>query len=281
MSKYICIKKFTRTNVWINICWKLYEYSNCFKYYNLTHSGTNIRIYSYKQIWHEWMSEYIHKRKIDTNECLNKYLWPIYSNIWIYPVHSDLVYREPKEYRTCGHPWRPHAKCKSGEGILKKRHCPVVGCSWCPWCSWWSCWPLWPWWQGLTFSLPPPPFYSYDSSFIMPRLPHGKANDGKPLFITWRCDLLLWYWMLLRLRMPSQVREGFFKVDSHTSYLTDARMAMQSIYWLKATTKAILILLREFLAPVDLKTLFSFPRYSHLKMPEGTNHISIAYFRGW
>ena len=159
--------------------------------------------------------------------------------------------------------------------FTKRGGCPVAGC------SWWSCWPSWPWWQGLTFSLPPPPFYSYDSSFIMPRLPHGKANDGKPLFITWRCDLLLWYWMLLRLRMPSQVREGFFKVDSHTSYLTDARMAMQSIYWLKATTKAILILLREFLAPVDLKTLFSFPRYSHLKMPEGTNHISIAYFRGW
>jgi hypothetical protein len=46
------------------------HYSNIFEYssrfYTLTHSPTNVRIYSYKQIWHERMSEYIHKRKIDT-----------------------------------------------------------------------------------------------------------------------------------------------------------------------------------------------------------------------
>ena len=30
------------------------------------------------------MSEYIRKRKIDTNECPNIYSWPIYSNIRIF-----------------------------------------------------------------------------------------------------------------------------------------------------------------------------------------------------
>ena len=50
----------------------------------------NIRIYSYKQIWYERMSEYIHKRKIDTNECPNIYSWPIYSIIRIYSSHSGL-----------------------------------------------------------------------------------------------------------------------------------------------------------------------------------------------
>ena len=73
--------------------WKLHEYSNIFEYlsrfYTLTHSPTNVRIYSYKQIWHERMSEYIRKRKIDTNECPNIYSWPIYSNIRIYSSHSD------------------------------------------------------------------------------------------------------------------------------------------------------------------------------------------------
>ena len=71
--------------------WKLHEYSNIFEYssrfYTLTHSPTNVRIYSYKQIWHERMSEYIRKRKIDTNECPNIYSWPIYSNIRIYSSH--------------------------------------------------------------------------------------------------------------------------------------------------------------------------------------------------
>ena len=57
MFKYICINNLTRKNVWI---------------------------YSYKQIWHERMSEYIRKRKIDTNECPNIYSWPIYSNIRIF-----------------------------------------------------------------------------------------------------------------------------------------------------------------------------------------------------
>ena len=74
--------------------WKLHEYSNIFKYssrfYTLTHSPTNVRIYLYKQIWHERMSEYIRKRKIDTNECPNIYSWPIYSNIQIYSSHSDV-----------------------------------------------------------------------------------------------------------------------------------------------------------------------------------------------
>ena len=68
--------------------WKLHEYSNIFEYssrfYTLTHLPTNVRIYLYKQIWHERMSEYIRKRKIDTNECPNIYSWPIYSNIQIF-----------------------------------------------------------------------------------------------------------------------------------------------------------------------------------------------------
>ena len=78
--------------------WKLHEYSNIFEYssrfYTLTHSPTNVRIYSYKQIWHERMSEYIRKRKIDTNECPNIYSWPICSNIRIfkYSSHSNRVW---------------------------------------------------------------------------------------------------------------------------------------------------------------------------------------------
>ena len=36
------------------------------------------------------MPEHICKRKIDTNECLNKYVWLIYSNIWMYLSHSVL-----------------------------------------------------------------------------------------------------------------------------------------------------------------------------------------------
>ena len=77
--------------------WKLHEYSNIFEYssrfYTLTHSPTNVRIYSYKQIWHERMSEYIRKRKIDTNECPNIYSWPIYSNIRIFEyIRHTLVH---------------------------------------------------------------------------------------------------------------------------------------------------------------------------------------------
>ena len=77
--------------------WKLHEYSNIFEYssrfYTLTHSPTNVRIYSYKQIWHERMSEYIRKRKIDTNECPNIYSWPIYSNIRIFEyIRHTLMY---------------------------------------------------------------------------------------------------------------------------------------------------------------------------------------------
>ena len=70
--------------------WKLHEYSNIFEYssrfYTLTHSPTNVRIYSYKQIWHERMSEYIRKRKIDTNECSNIFVKEklIRTNVQIY-----------------------------------------------------------------------------------------------------------------------------------------------------------------------------------------------------
>ena len=79
--------------------WKLHEYSNIFEYssrfYTLRHSPTNVRIYSYKQIWQARMSEYIRKRKIDTNKCPNIYSWPIYLNIWIfkYICHTALVER--------------------------------------------------------------------------------------------------------------------------------------------------------------------------------------------
>ena len=54
--KYICINKFD-TNECPNKYspWKLYIYSNIFEYssssYTLTHWRTNVRIYSYKQIW--------------------------------------------------------------------------------------------------------------------------------------------------------------------------------------------------------------------------------------
>ena len=64
--------------------WKLHEYSNIFEYssrfYTLKHSPTNVRIYSYKQIWHKRMSEYI---RIENWYKLNKYLCLIYSKIWI------------------------------------------------------------------------------------------------------------------------------------------------------------------------------------------------------
>ena len=86
ISEYICIKNLTRTNVRINICIEnctnIRIYSS--RFYTLTHSPTNVWIYSYKQIWHERMSKYIRKRKIDTNECPNMYSWPIYSNIRIF-----------------------------------------------------------------------------------------------------------------------------------------------------------------------------------------------------
>ena len=81
--------------------WKLHEYSNIFEYsswfYTLTHSPTNVRIYSYKQIWHKRMSEYIRKRKIYTNECPNIYSWPIYSNIRIFEYirHTLVLSIEP------------------------------------------------------------------------------------------------------------------------------------------------------------------------------------------
>ena len=105
ISEYIRIKKFTRTNVRIYSCtkfdtnecpnkhshWILYEYLNIFEYssnsYTLTYSWTNVRIYSYKKIWHERMYEFICKRKIDTNECPNKYSSPIYS-IFEYIRHT-------------------------------------------------------------------------------------------------------------------------------------------------------------------------------------------------
>ena len=61
--KYIWIfKQFLHSNTLTN------EYPNIFVQSNLTR--TNVRIYSY--------------RKIDTNECPNKYSWQIYSNIGIF-----------------------------------------------------------------------------------------------------------------------------------------------------------------------------------------------------
>ena len=51
---------------------QIFKYS--FNFYTLLHSRTNVRIYP--------------KRKNYTNECRNKYLWPIYLNIWIYSSHS-------------------------------------------------------------------------------------------------------------------------------------------------------------------------------------------------
>ena len=97
------ISEYIHINLLTNECpnkysyWKLHEYSNIFKYssrfYTLTHSPTNVWIYSYKQIWHERMSEYIRKRKIDMNECPNIYSWPIYSNIRILEyIRHTLVY---------------------------------------------------------------------------------------------------------------------------------------------------------------------------------------------
>ena len=98
-SEYIRINKIIRMNIQIysyyffytNECpnkvfvlkiARIFEYSS--RFYTITHSPTNVRIYSYKQIWHERMSEYIRKRKIYTNECPNIYSWPIYSNIRIF-----------------------------------------------------------------------------------------------------------------------------------------------------------------------------------------------------
>ena len=63
-------QKLTQMNVGINICienFKNIHYSNIFEYSTNvntpTHSRTNVRIYSYKQILHEQMSNYIHIRK--------------------------------------------------------------------------------------------------------------------------------------------------------------------------------------------------------------------------
>ena len=41
----------------------------------------------------------------------------------------------------------------------------------------------------------------------LPRVPQERACHRKPLFSAWRCDLLLWFGVLLR-KMPFQVREG-------------------------------------------------------------------------
>ena len=54
----------------------------------------NVWIYSYKQIWHEWISEYIRKRKIDTNECPNRYPRPIFSNIFVTLWYHHTYYYE-------------------------------------------------------------------------------------------------------------------------------------------------------------------------------------------
>ena len=100
------VKIFTQMNIWIYLCQQIYtnEYPNTFLHKILhermseeifvlkfvwifeyilrlvfAHSRTDVWIYSYKQ-----MSEYICKQKIGPNECPNKYLWPIYLNIWIF-----------------------------------------------------------------------------------------------------------------------------------------------------------------------------------------------------
>ena len=70
---------------------RIFEYSAYF--HSLTHSWTNVWIYSYKQIWPERMSEYIRTNKIDPNECPNKYSCPIYSNIRIFKyIRHTLVW---------------------------------------------------------------------------------------------------------------------------------------------------------------------------------------------
>ena len=64
------------------------KYSNIIEYLSsfctLSHSRTNVWIYSYKQIWHERISEYTSIRNLYTNKYPNKHLWPKYLNIWIF-----------------------------------------------------------------------------------------------------------------------------------------------------------------------------------------------------
>ena len=69
----------------LKIAW-IFKYMRIFIY--LIHSNTLTNKCTYKLIRHERMSDYICKRKIDTNECPNKYIWPIYSNIWINICHT-------------------------------------------------------------------------------------------------------------------------------------------------------------------------------------------------
>ena len=91
ISKYICIKKFTRVNNWIqsnnkfdmneypNKC--LYEYLNITEYsnslYSLTHTRTKIQIYSYNKILYGRKFKYIPKLtlwNVWINIC-DKYIW--------------------------------------------------------------------------------------------------------------------------------------------------------------------------------------------------------------
>ena len=101
ISEYIHINLFDTNECPIKYSyWKLHEYSNIFEYssrfYTLTHLPTNVWIYLYKQIWYERMSEYIRKKKIDSNECPNIYSWPIYSNIRIFEyIRHTLFQTDP------------------------------------------------------------------------------------------------------------------------------------------------------------------------------------------
>ena len=89
-------KTLTEDNVLMGNCWD-----------TLTHSWTNVQIYPYKQIWHKRMFDYICKRKIDTNKCLYKYLWPMYWNIWIFEdiCHTRFRISIRSVFRWCWWRW--------------------------------------------------------------------------------------------------------------------------------------------------------------------------------
>ena len=104
ISKYICTIFFD-TNECPNkyLSWKLYKYSNIFKY----SSSFNT---------HEWMSEYIRTNKFDTNKYIRKklictnvciycdpYIWIFeYSNIfvtlWYFVLCTPTLYRRQNKF---------------------------------------------------------------------------------------------------------------------------------------------------------------------------------------
>ena len=113
ISEYIRITQFTRTNVKIYLCKKMYEYLNIFKYlsnvYTLTHSQTSEYIRRNKFDTNKCPNIFV-QEKIDTTECPNKYLLPIYSNIWIYWSNSAL----------CNQSWTERNVHKKYSGLLAK-----------------------------------------------------------------------------------------------------------------------------------------------------------------